>query len=157
MDKKIFVVAKREYLERVRSRWFVVITLLVPALMAVAVMFPLYMASRGGASNELRHITIIDVTGAGLGDRVSTALMSDKSLAAGAGPDTVSVRVVNAAPSELADKEKAATAEVKQRPSPATSCCPIALWPASRHGMPDGMRRASARWISSSRFCDRKS
>lgn len=115
MDKKIFVVAKREYLERVRSRWFVVITLLVPALMAVAVMFPLYMASRGGASNELRHITIIDVTGAGLGDRVSTALMSDKNLAAGTGPDTVAVRVVNAAPAELADKEKAATAEVKQR------------------------------------------
>ena len=29
MDKKIFVVAKREYLERVRSRWFIAMTLLV--------------------------------------------------------------------------------------------------------------------------------
>jgi ABC-2 type transport system permease protein len=115
MDKKIFVVAKREYLERVRSRWFIVITLLVPALMATAVMFPLYMASRGGASNAVRHITIIDDTGAGLGDRVAAALMSDKSLAAGAGPDTVAARVVNTTPAELADKEKVASAEVQQR------------------------------------------
>ena len=33
MDKKIFVVAKREYLERVRSRWFVFATLLGPVLL----------------------------------------------------------------------------------------------------------------------------
>ena len=28
MDKKILIVAKREYLERVRTRWFVAMTLL---------------------------------------------------------------------------------------------------------------------------------
>ena len=33
---KLYVVAKREYLERVRSRWFLVITLAVPALMSTA-------------------------------------------------------------------------------------------------------------------------
>ena len=43
MDKKIFVVAKREYLERVRSRWFIAMTLLVPALMAGAFLFPIWM------------------------------------------------------------------------------------------------------------------
>ncbi len=112
MDKKIFVVAKREYLERVRSRWFIVITLAVPVLMAGAILFPIYMASRGGASGSIRHITIIDATGAGLGDRVATALVNDKSLSAAA--DSVKPRVEAVSAADLAAKEAAATVEVEQ-------------------------------------------
>ncbi|MEP6492401.1 MAG: ABC transporter permease [bacterium] len=115
MDSKIFVVAKREYLERVRTRWFVIITLLVPAIMAGVVMLPLYMATHSAASNEVRHITILDATGAGLGDRLAKSLMADSSLAGGAGSDTIAPRVVNTTPAELPEKEKAASAEVQQR------------------------------------------
>ena len=43
---KMFTVAKREYLERVRSRWFIVITLGVPALMAAIFAITIVMASR---------------------------------------------------------------------------------------------------------------
>jgi ABC-2 type transport system permease protein len=71
MDSKIFTVAKREYLERVRSRWFVAVTLLIPALLSALVLFPLYIAAHSGASNEIRHIAIIDATGSGLGDRIA--------------------------------------------------------------------------------------
>ena len=52
MDKKIFIVAKREYLERVRSRWFIVITLAVPALMAAVFAITILITARSSASIE---------------------------------------------------------------------------------------------------------
>jgi ABC-2 type transport system permease protein len=110
---KLFVVAKREYLERVRSRWFLVITLAVPALMAGVLMFPIYMASRSGASTALRHITIIDATNSVLGDRVANVLMTDSTLA-DRKTDSVKTRVVKVSPDGIAAAEAAAAAEVQQ-------------------------------------------
>ncbi|MFI5230415.1 MAG: ABC transporter permease [Gemmatimonadales bacterium] len=111
MDK-FFVVAKREYLERVRSRWFIVVTLLVPVIMAAVLVFPIYMAAKGGASGAVRHIAIVDATGAGLGDRVSQALMADSSL----GPivDSIRPRVIVASGADVPAQEKALTAEIQQ-------------------------------------------
>lgn len=113
MDKKIFTVAKREFLERVRSRWFLVTTLIVPVLMAGVFMLPLYMSTRGGASTNVRHITVIDATGAGLGQRVVTALMADSALNSAA-TDSIRPRLEVVSAAELAAKEQAATAEVKK-------------------------------------------
>ena len=79
MANKILIVAKREYLERVRSRAFILTTLLVPVFMAGAILFPAYMASRSGTSSNLRRIRILDATGAGVGDRVAVALKADSS------------------------------------------------------------------------------
>ncbi|HET7371750.1 MAG TPA: ABC transporter permease [Gemmatimonadaceae bacterium] len=112
MDKKMFIVTKREYMERVRSRWFVAVTLLVPVLIAAATLFPMYVASRSGASNSVRHITILDATGAGLGERVAKSLMTDSTLAPAAG-DTVAPRVLNVTPAEIPAREQAAAAEVQ--------------------------------------------
>jgi ABC-2 type transport system permease protein len=112
MDNKLIAVAKREYMERVRSRWFILGTLAVPALAVAALAIPMYMASRG-ASSSLRHITVIDATGTGIGDRVAKALMSDSSLAATKN-DTVATRVINVDAAHLAAQERAATAEVEQ-------------------------------------------
>ena len=112
MDKKILIVAKREYLERVRSRWFLIVTLIVPVIITGATLFPMYMASRSGASDAVRHITILDATGAGLGDRVARALMTDSSLAQVAG-DTVAPRVVSVTPAELPAREQAVASEVQ--------------------------------------------
>jgi ABC-2 type transport system permease protein len=109
---KLFVIAKREYLERVRSRWFLVITLAVPVLMAGVLMFPIYMASRSNASVELRHITIIDATGGGLGTRVAAALMSDSTLRSPKN-DTIAPRVVTVTPAGIAAAEAAASAAVQ--------------------------------------------
>src|SRR5581483_5483682 len=103
MDK-LLVVAKREYLERVRSRWFLVVTLLIPAIMAGVLMFPLYLATHGGASNQVRHIAIIDASGSGLGDRIAQSLMADSSLAVAKG-DTVKPRVITATPADVAAQE----------------------------------------------------
>jgi ABC-2 type transport system permease protein len=111
MDKKLFIVAKREYLERVRTRWFVIMTLAVPVLMAGAILIPTYMATRSGASSSIRHLAILDATGAGLGDRVAKSLMADKSLATA--PDSIQPRVEVVSPADLAEKIKAAAAEVQ--------------------------------------------
>jgi ABC-2 type transport system permease protein len=112
MDKKIFIVAKREFLERVRSRWFIIGTLAVPALMT-AIFGASLMMARTGASSSVRHIAIIDATGAGLGARVSNALMADSSLGDAKATDIrPSVRVVSAA--DLPAAESAAMSEVRQ-------------------------------------------
>jgi len=112
MDNKIFIVAKREYLERVRSRWFLAVTLLIPFVLTAATLFPMYIASRSGASNAVRHITILDATGVGLGQRVAQSLMTDSSFATVPG-DTVAPRVVAVTPAELPAREQAVAAEVR--------------------------------------------
>jgi ABC-2 type transport system permease protein len=111
MDKKIFIVAKREFLERVRSRWFILGTLAVPLLMT-AIFGASVMMARTGASSSVRHIAIIDATGAGLGARIANVLMADSSLGSATDSARPSVRVVSA--SELPAAEAAAMSEVRQ-------------------------------------------
>ena len=112
MDKKILIVAKREYLERVRTRWFVVGTLLVPAVIAGFSLLMAYAASRGSATNAVRHITIINTTGTDLGQRVADALMNDTTVGP-SGTDSIRPRVVNVAPEGLGAAEAQAVSEVK--------------------------------------------
>jgi ABC-2 type transport system permease protein len=112
MANKILIVAKREYLERVRSRTFLIFTLVIPVFIAGVTLLPLYIATRSGASNDVRHITILDATGSGLGDRVARSLMNDSTVARIPG-DTVQPRVVAVTPAELPAKEQATADEVK--------------------------------------------
>jgi ABC-2 type transport system permease protein len=53
----IFIIAKREYLERVRSRSFVIMTFLIPLLMGGATLGPALLATRG--SNETKHMMVV--------------------------------------------------------------------------------------------------
>jgi len=57
---KVLTVVSREYLERVRSKTFLVGTLLGPALMAMFIVVPMLVADRGG--EDQRTIAIIDQT-----------------------------------------------------------------------------------------------
>jgi len=108
MANKVLIVAKREYLERVRSRTFVVMTLLVPVLLAASFLLPTYMAGRSNASLSTRHIRIIDATGAGVGARIALEMRADSTV-----PDSVrGPFVVNVTAAELPAAEKDAAAEV---------------------------------------------
>lgn len=109
MANKMMIVAKREYLERVRSKAFRIMTLLVPVLMSAVLLIPTYMAAKSGASASVRHIRILDATGAGVGARLAELLRSDSTAAAdtAAGPF-----VQNLAAADIPAAEKAATAEV---------------------------------------------
>jgi ABC-2 type transport system permease protein len=76
---KLIAIIKREYLERVRTKWFVIATLLGPLLFLAMTVLPALFVARTKASSETTNITIIDATGSSLGQRV-TALLSDSSV-----------------------------------------------------------------------------
>lgn len=78
MDK-LFAVIRREYLERVRSRWFLIATLFGPVFFGLLMFLPALIASREKASGDASKIIIIDATGAGLGDRVAAQLAGGMS------------------------------------------------------------------------------
>src|SRR3954463_14950492 len=114
MDK-LFVVIKREFMERIRSRWFVIMTLLMPALMATMILLPAWLALRSSASTSLNRFIIIDATGAGLGNTVLANLKLDAAAARAEdsiAPTKPELRVV--APADLAAAEEKATAEVQR-------------------------------------------
>ncbi|HJU72523.1 MAG TPA: ABC transporter permease [Gemmatimonadaceae bacterium] len=103
---KLWAVAKREYLERVRSRWFVVATLLGPLLMALAILLPIYMRQRSLQTTRASNITILDATSSELGDAVARALGT------GMQGDTSSARVVRVATADMARAESTAMRDV---------------------------------------------
>ena len=114
---KLWVVIKREYLERVRSKWFLVGTLLVPALIVVTFLLPAFLTSRSTASSGVRNVIILDATGIGLGDRVATDLLAPPAtgrLGTDAAADTAGVkpevRIID--PARLAEAETTATHQV---------------------------------------------
>jgi ABC-2 type transport system permease protein len=72
--RKLGVVFKREYLERVRSKWFLVGTLLGPVFFAMITVVPIVISSKTRSSTDLANVTIIDATNSGMGQRVAGAL-----------------------------------------------------------------------------------
>jgi ABC-2 type transport system permease protein len=68
---KTWVVIRREFVERVRSKWFIVSTVLGPLLMIALVVVPI-IAARGGARQ--RTVAVVDLTTTGFGQRLAAAL-----------------------------------------------------------------------------------
>lgn len=71
---KLWAVIRREYTERVRSRWFLIATLFGPVFFGGIMFVPALISSRDKASANGTNIVIVDATGTGLGQRVSTRL-----------------------------------------------------------------------------------
>lgn len=72
--RKLGVVFRREYLERVRSKWFLIGTLLGPVFFGAVTILPTYVSLKQRPGAELTNIVVLDGTGTGLGERVSGAL-----------------------------------------------------------------------------------
>lgn len=108
MDKT-WAVIKREYLERVRSKWFVIATLFGPVLLAAMMIVPAWLSLRSGGIADLSETVIVDASGAGLGDRLADALATG-SARMRARPE---VRVVD--PGDVAQAESLLTRDVMQR------------------------------------------
>lgn len=68
--RETWVIAKREFIERVRSKWFIIMTLLWPVLMVGAIVVP---AILGGKGTEGAKVEIIDHSGK-LGEPAKLAL-----------------------------------------------------------------------------------
>ncbi|MHB1022049.1 MAG: ABC transporter permease [Acidobacteriaceae bacterium] len=53
----IFLIARREYLERVRTKAFILSTILIPVFMIGASILPAYMATRGSSEKEIAIVS----------------------------------------------------------------------------------------------------
>ncbi len=103
---KLWAIVKREYLERLRSKWYLVSTVLAPLFFGVVIIVPIVITSRTKASPDLSHVVILDATGTQLGVRVAG------ELAGGISADASRAEVRAVAPSELAAAESTATRDV---------------------------------------------
>ena len=102
MDK-LKAIIRREYLERVRTKWFVIATLLGPVMFLAITVLPVLFVSKTKASPASANITIIDATGVALGDRVVNELKDTSG---------VQTLVSVVASSEIAAAESLATATI---------------------------------------------
>jgi ABC-2 type transport system permease protein len=106
---KLWTIIKREYLERVRTRWFVIATIFGPVFFGSLILIPAYMAKKSKASTEFANTIIIDGTTTGVGQRIADALNFKRP----AGSLAPVVRVVP--PAELSRAESTATHQVMSK------------------------------------------
>jgi ABC-2 type transport system permease protein len=105
MDK-LWVITAREYLERVRTRWFLFSTVFGPVFFAALMILPAVITRRTKASEDVTRIVVLDATGRELGRRIADGL------SLGMTGDTARTRVQELAPDRLAPAESAATREI---------------------------------------------
>jgi ABC-2 type transport system permease protein len=107
--KKLFVVLEREYMERVRTKWFLVATIFGPVFFGALMFLPAYMANRSEASDDVARIRILDATDANLGQLVALELNG------GVLGDTSATQVLVVPQAALAEAESTATRDIRQR------------------------------------------
>jgi len=73
--RKIWAVIRREFVERVRSRWFWVSAFLGPLFFAAIIIIPLHFAGTGGT----KAIVVVDGTTSGFGARVVDSLTQGRT------------------------------------------------------------------------------
>lgn len=73
-DRKLWAVIRREYLERVRSKWFVIGTMFGPLLIGAMMVLPSVMMRRDRDKPGDNRVIILDATRTGLGQRVAARL-----------------------------------------------------------------------------------
>lgn len=69
---KFWIICKREYLQIVKKKSFIIGIILTPAFMAAIMVFPAWMATKESSSAD--HMTIVDNSGTGLGERFAEEL-----------------------------------------------------------------------------------
>ena len=106
---RVWAVIKREYLERVRSKWFLIATVFGPLFFGALMVVPAWLGIRSARETERGQVTIIDATGTPLGERIAERLRG------GLFGDTSAARVVRVDPSSLAAAESIATQSVMRK------------------------------------------
>jgi ABC-2 type transport system permease protein len=109
---KLWAVIKREYFERVRTKWFIIVTLFGPIFFATIMVLPGYLSVKGMREARVSSLRIVDATGIGLGDRVARRLAVPQ-LSAGGVPELAKIDTVDQA--GVAVIEDALVAKVQAR------------------------------------------
>ncbi|HEX2780987.1 MAG TPA: ABC transporter permease [Gemmatimonadaceae bacterium] len=107
---RLWAVIKREYVERVRTKWFLVSTLFAPFLLGLLTIVPIWLISKTANQSDIAHVAILDASGTGVGKRVQVAL--------GGGPtstDTARTQLVTLDTTQLAAAESAYTHMVMKK------------------------------------------
>jgi ABC-2 type transport system permease protein len=99
--RDVFVIAKRELLERVRTKWFVVTTVLGPVLMIALIVVPALLATSGLSGAKVQ---IVDPSGK-VGAKLKQKLADDPRL-------QWKVEVIDASTSEDVLQQRVATREI---------------------------------------------
>lgn len=93
---KLWAVIKREYFERVRTKWFIIVTLFGPIFFATIMVLPGYLSVKGMREARVSSLRIVDATGIGLGQRVAQRLAAPQ-LSAGGVPELAKIDTVDQA------------------------------------------------------------
>jgi ABC-2 type transport system permease protein len=107
--KKLLVILEREYMERVRTKWFLFATIFGPVFFGALMFLPAWMANRSTASNDVARIRILDATGANLGNLIAAELGS------GLTGDTAIAQVAILRAEALAEAESTATRDIRSK------------------------------------------
>jgi ABC-2 type transport system permease protein len=103
---KLWVITAREYLERVRTRWFLFSTIFGPVFFAALMILPAVITRRTKASEDVTRIVVLDATGRDLGRRIADGL------SLGVIGDTARTRVEEVPADRLVPAESAATRQI---------------------------------------------
>jgi len=71
---KLWAIVEREYLERVRNRWFLIGTFFGPLVFGTILFLPQYVASKRHSRVDVSQVRVLDASGSELGSRVVAAL-----------------------------------------------------------------------------------
>ncbi|MEO5905027.1 MAG: ABC transporter permease, partial [Gemmatimonadaceae bacterium] len=103
---KLWAIIKREYLERVRTKWFIFATVFGPIFFGAMIIIPAVLTNRSKGSDEFTNTRILDATTTGIGQRIADILSRDQQ------PGSIPPQVVLLKPAELSQAESTATKQV---------------------------------------------
>jgi ABC-2 type transport system permease protein len=107
---KLWAIVRREYIERVRTRWFMISTVFAPLLFAAIAFLPL-LVMKNDAKSVAPRVVILDATQQGLGVFVARSIAAMQNT--GEDASTADVRIVS--PDSLEQARSSATSEVEHR------------------------------------------
>ncbi len=107
--KRLLVVLEREYMERVRTKWFLVATIFGPLFFGLLMFLPAWLANRTNVSADVARIRILDATGASLGHLVAL------ELGGGMTGDTALTQVLVLEGPMVAEAESTATRAIRSK------------------------------------------
>jgi ABC-2 type transport system permease protein len=109
-SSKLWAIIRREYIERVRTKWFIISTLFAPLVFAAFAFIPLLLMTNDAKSVAPR-VVILDATQRGLGQLVARSIAAVQST--GDDASTADVRIID--PGSVAQARDSATSEVARR------------------------------------------
>jgi ABC-2 type transport system permease protein len=112
---KFLAVFKREYLERVRTKSFLIVSVFGPLLLGAIMIVPAVIANKQMKAARLDRLEIIDASNVGLGAEVRAMLIVPRADSTQTLADSATLTVTVVAPSGVAQAESLATEAVMKK------------------------------------------